>query len=232
MSKSLYIQDKYDNNKFIDAQGDWIIAQGGDGTMLKAINKFRHLNKPFFGIGAGTLNFLMNTDTTAFDNAKHKKFSLIKVIVTFEKPNKLGNLEETIETFQAFNDVMLGGDMNSWIDFNVHDKDKIIGQFKGGGLIISTAQGSTGINKNNNGVILPLGSKNWSVTGDKTNRKINYVIRPKRTTITCESRTPVRLWVDGQNHIIERVKKIEISKGDKVTVVFNNYDDFKRKRRQ
>ena len=236
-SEKLFIQDKYDKNKYIDAKGDYVIAQGGDGTMLTAINKFRHLNKPFFGIGAGTLNFLMNkpnsnSEYNIFKNAKYKTFNLIKVKVAYEKPNILGNLEENIEIFQAFNDVMLGGDMNSWIDFNVHDKDKIIGQFKGGGLIISTAQGSTGINKNNNGVILPLGSKNWSVTGDKTNRKINYVIKPKRTTITCESRTSVRLWVDGHNHIIDGVIKIEISKGDKVTLIFNNYDDFKRKRRQ
>jgi len=240
MSEKLFYKDEYDNNKFIDAtHDDFIIAKGGDGTLLKAINKFKHLKKPFFGIGAGTLNFLMNKKDEITKNAKFKKFRLIKVKVTFTEKIDKGftlngnNVVVTKKTkeYQAFNDVCFGGDMDSWISFNVHDKDKIIGKFKGGGIIISTAQGSTGINKNNNGVILPLSSCNWSITGDKCNRKIHYVIEPKRTTITSESRKPVSVWIDGSNHIISNVEKIEISKGDKVTVIFNNYEDFKRKRR-
>jgi NAD kinase len=234
----LYIKDEYDDEKFIDARGDIILAKGGDGTLLRAINKFRHLNKPFYGIAAGTENFLMNNTSEACgisDNAKYKVFTLINVKVTSlkEVPNSFHYEEpyEHVEEFQAFNDVMIGGDMNSWIDFNVHDKDKIIGAFKGGGIIVSTAQGSTGINKNNNGVILPLSSDQWSITGDKTNRKINYVIEPKRTRIKCDSRTGVHVWVDGHNHVIDDVLEVEISKGDKVTVIFNDYDDFKRKRR-
>jgi len=227
----LFIKDKYDDEKYIDATGNIVFAKGGDGTLLKAINKFRHLKKPFFGIAGGTENFLMNDSnhTDVFDNAKIKKFNLIKVSVT----RIIGGFvpQAVTEEFQAFNDVMIGGDMNSWIDFNVHDKDKIIGKFKGGGLIISTAQGSTGINKNNNGVILPLSSNMWSITGDKTNRKINYVIEPNRTTINCSSRSSITVWVDGQNHIIKDVEKIEISKGDKVKIIFNDYDSFKRKRR-
>jgi len=233
----LYFQDEFDEAKFIDARGEVIIAKGGDGTLLRAINKYRHLNKPFFGIGAGTENFLMNSSdqTDIFDGAKYKIFTLIKVKVTSlkEVENSFHYEEpyESTEEFQAFNDIMIGGDMNSWINFNVHDKDKIIGEFKGGGVIVSTAQGSTGINKNNNGVILPLSSGNWSITGDKTNRKINYVIEPKRTTINMSSRTSVTLWADGHNVKVNEVIKVEISKGDTVTVIFNEYDSFKRKRR-
>jgi len=227
----VFYQDKYDENKFIDARGNIIIAKGGDGTLLKAINKYRHLNKPFFGIGAGTMNFLMNDSASISNNAKFNFFRLISVKVTYQTPNKLKDPTTITKEFQAFNEIMLGGDMDAWIEFNVHDADKIIGSFKGGGVIISTAQGSTGINKNNGGVILPLGSKNWSITGDKTNRKIHYVIEPKRTSITCKSRSPVVLWVDGQNNIVHNVQKIEISKGDKVTVIFNDWDSFKRKRR-
>ena len=239
MSEILFYKDEYDDEKFIDATDDFIIAKGGDGTLLKAINKFKHLKKPFFGIAAGTKNFLMNESKNISKNAKFKNFRLIKIKVTFiEKIDKdftinVNNIVETrkVEEYQAFNDICYGGDMDAWISFNVQDKDKIIGKFKGGGVIISTAQGSTGINKNNNGVILPLSSCNWSITGDKCNRKIHYVIESKKTTIISNSRKPVSVWVDGSNHIISNVEKIEISKGDKVTVIFNNYEDFKRKRR-
>jgi NAD+ kinase len=223
--------DKYDNAKFIQEQKDYIRAAGGDGTLLRAIKMHRDKNKPFFGVAGGTENFLMNSDPFILDKVKHKKFRLIKCKVTFKVLNKFDNKEVTItETFQAFNDIMIGGNMNSWIEFSVQDKDKIIRNFKGGGLIISTAQGSTGINKNNGGVILPLSSMNWSVTGDKTNRKINYVIEPHKTLIKVKSRTPVTVWVDGANEIIENVVSIEVSKGDFVTVLFNSYDEFKKKR--
>ena len=40
---------------------DLIITIGGDGTILHAIHKFKHLNAPFYGINTGSVGFLMNT---------------------------------------------------------------------------------------------------------------------------------------------------------------------------
>lgn len=235
-------QDPYDNFKHIREEKDYIVAQGGDGTLLKAIQLYRHAGKPFLGVAGGTVNFLMNKDGSVYGDSKYKKFNLLKVKVTYKKHHspemndffeKKDDFRTEIvkEEFQAFNEICLGGDMGSWIDFNVHDRDSIIGKFKGSGIIISTSQGTTGINMNNNGVILPLSSKNWSITGDKCNRKINYIISPKRTSITCSSRGNITLWIDGTNKIIKEVQKIEISKGDTVTVIFNDYNEFKKKRR-
>jgi NAD+ kinase len=235
----IYI-DKYDDKKYIQEHDDYIIAKGGDGTLLKAIIMHRDKNKPFMGVAAGTVNFLMNKSDTPAENAKYKKFNLIRVKVTYRKRTYIKGDEYNLDTdftqtiteeFQAFNDVMIGGDMNSWIDFRVKEKDEIFGDFTGGGLIISTPQGSTGINKNNGGIILPLRSKYWSITGDKTNRPIEYVIKPKKTIIGAKSRSKVTVWVDGSNHVINDVIEIEISKGDEVTVIFNNYKKFKKKRR-
>jgi len=228
--------DPYDSKKYIAIEKDYIVARGGDGTLLKAINMHRDKGLPFVGFAGGTLNFLMNEGLKIRSEAKYKSFNLIKVKVTYENLERdLSSIDDhyvqRTKEYQAFNEICLGGDMGSWIEFNVHDHDKIIGEFKGGGVIVSTAQGSTGINKNNNGVILPLSSKNWSITGDKTNRKVNHIIEPKRTSITCKSRTPVTLWIDGTNEIVFNVTKIEISKGDSITVIFNDYDNFKRKRR-
>ncbi len=230
MEYPIYI-DKYDPNKFIQETDTHIIAKGGDGTLLKAIKMHRDKGKPFFGIGAGTLNFLMNSEESINIKAKYKRFRLIKVKVTRLEYNGNESSYPITETYQAFNDVMIGGDMNSYIYFDVQDKDDIIGKFSGGGVIFSTAQGSTGINKNNYGIISPLSSKQWIVTGDKTTRNIKYTINPKKTVVTAESRTPITVWVDGANNIINNVSKIEISKGDIVTVIFNNYKSFKKKRR-
>jgi len=228
--ENILYTDAYDAEKNITETSEIIIAKGGDGTLLKAINLFAYKKKAFFGVAKGTENFLMNPEDTVSDNPKYKKFNRIKIKVNYIE-NIQGYVTELNETFMAFNDVMIGGDMNAWITFNVHDADKIIGKFKGGGIIISTAQGSTGINRNNGGSIMPLNSNQWFITGDKTDRKISVPIEPKRTSISVESRTPVTVWIDGQNHIIQNVKSIEISKGDQVQVVFNDYDEFKKKRR-
>jgi NAD+ kinase len=225
-SKVLYI-DPYDENKKIIDKGDYIVAKGGDGTLLKAINKFRHLNKPFFGVAAGTKNFLMNSEDEVSNSAKYKKFTMLKVKVTYENPEY--PITSTTEEFQAFNEVFISEE-NGWIDFDCYDRDYILGKFKGSGLIISTPQGSTGINKNNNGVILPLSSKDWSITGDKTNRKINYVLRQKKISIAVKSRGSVNVFIDGNNNKIKNSNKIEISKGDSVIIIFNDYYKFKRKR--
>jgi len=223
------IKDKYDENKYIKLFEKVVIAKGGDGTLLNAIRLFRKKNVPFFGVNAGTVGFLMNDDLpTQFETYKLKKFSLIKVKVSFKDYNSQCIVEKE---FQAFNDIMLGGDMNSWIHFDIKEKDDFFGKFSGGGIIISTPQGSTGINKNNGGVILPLSSALWSITGDKTSRKIEYVIKPRKISIDCFSRTPITLWVDGQNYIIKDVTSIEITRGDSVEVLFSNYDDFKKRRR-
>lgn len=219
----ILFQDEYDNDKKIIDCGTYISAIGGDGTLLRAINLFRTMGKPFLGVAKGSINFLMNNTTEPNSESKYKKLELIKVNVLCQNGDS--------HTLQAFNDIMLGGDMNSWINFDVEDKDEIFGSFKGGGLIISTPQGSTGINKNNQGPILPISSNLWSITGDKTNRRIEYVIEPRKLSVRVDSRTPITLWVDGVNNVVQNVRHITVTKGDFVTVIFNNYEEFIKKRR-
>ena len=228
--------DKYDPKKSIKLYSSYIHAHGGDGTLLRAIFKYKDLGLPFFGSAGGTENFLMNEKHCVDNNHIVKKLNTIKVKISYKNLERDMSdifdhyVDKEVE-FEAFNDIMIGGDMNSWITFDVEEKDNFIGSFKGGGLIISTPQGSTGINNNNNGSIIPLSSNLWSITGDKTNRKIEYVIKPRRTLIKVDSRTPVTVWIDGSNKIIQNIKEIIISKGTSVQVIFNDFHTFKSKRR-
>lgn len=217
--------DKYDNKKYILETDTIIEAKGGDGTLLKSIKMHRTKNKPFFGIGAGTVNFLMNSEDTPNEQAKYKKFNLIKVIVTYIDSEDTVKVEE----FQAFNDIVLG-EFNGWITFDCKHKENILGKFNGSGIIICTSQGSTGINKNNNGSIMPLSSDNWGVTGMQCNRLINYTLASKKLLIDVDSRSPVKIAIDGNENVINNVISVQLSKGDKVTVVFNEYSKFKEKR--
>ena len=230
MTKYTKYIDQYDKNKFIQEQDDYIIAKGGDGTLLRAIKMFLHTKKPFFGIASGSVNFLMNKEDKILENSIIKSFHMIKADITFINDN--GN--EEITTVQGFNDICIGGSdgLAAMLYFDIEDEDKALGKFGGGGLIFSTAQGSTAVNVNNYGVVLPLSSKDWSITGDKTNKHIRLVLNPQKININVQSRCEVIVWVDGlSGYVIRNVQKLTISQGDTVDVIFNNFDEFQIKRR-
>lgn len=231
--KSKVINDffeDYENPQPEDAIA--FITGGGDGTLINSIQQYKGYNKPFYGLNAGTVGFLMNNVNidrlislkkhNPFDISTMIEFRCIKVTVTTDEKNF---------EFNAFNEVMVGGDMNAWIHFDIVEEDGIIGKVSGGGIIISTPQGSTGINKNNNGSVLPLKEKLWSITGDKTNRKINYVITPRDIHINCHSRNEIKLWIDGAYAIINAPTNIVISEGKSVTLLFDDIKEFIKKRR-
>ena len=60
-----------------------IIVCGGDGFMLRAIQKFYRFSKPFFGINCGTIGFLMNQNI----NFDLKSKISIRKIMLFAKPS-------------------------------------------------------------------------------------------------------------------------------------------------
>jgi NAD+ kinase len=219
--------DKYDQKKYIQEKDGYIEACGGDGTLLKAISMHSNKNKPFYGIAAGTENFMMNEKNTINNPSRNReevKLSLINVRATYVHES----YDETIN-IEAFNELHIGS-FGGWIDFKFKDKDNILGSTKGAGIIISTAQGTTGINKNNGGTILPLSSKNWSVTSVQSTRKLNYVLEPEIVELECFSRNMITLSIDGQTKMEAKHFIIEISKGKEIELIFDDYDKFKQKR--
>ena len=224
--------DPYDSEKYIQETDKYIVAKGGDGTLIRAIHMHKDKNKPFFGIASGSLNFLMNDELAVSETATIKKLQLLNIEITYvqevDDVNGCTSFLST-ETFQAFNDCIIG-EFNAWVDFKSSHSESILGDFKGAAVIISTAQGSTGANKNNNGTILSLGSKLLSVTGVMTNRRINHCIENTGLIIDCESRGNIKIGIDGSYRVIDNVKHVKITRGSDVEIIFNNYEEFKRKR--
>ena len=216
--------DPYDSEKYIQEKETYIEAKGGDGTLIRAIHTHSDKGKPFFGIAAGSLNFLMNNESTISETATIKKLQLLNIEVQYLDGDILVS-----DTFQAFNDVVIGN-FNAWIDFKSEHDESILGDFKGAAVIVSTAQGSTGANKNNNGTILSLGSKLLSVTGVMTNRRIDHCIENTGLIISCESRGNIKIGIDGSYRVIDNVQRVKITRGADVEVIFNDYEAFKIKR--
>ena len=217
--------DKYDSEKYIQETNEYIIAKGGDGTLIRAIHMHKDKNKPFFGIASGSVNFLMNSEDKVLPTAVTKKLQLLDVEIDFLEDG----IYDCTDTFQAFNDVVIGN-FNAWIDFKSTHDESILGDFKGAAIIISTAQGSTGANKNNNGTILSLSSKLLSITGVMTNRRIDHCIENTGLIIDCSSRGNIKIGIDGSYRVIEQVQRVKITRGADVEVIFNDYEAFKKKR--
>ena len=190
---SAYILNKYNSKLTTDInEAKIILCVGGDGTLIKTIHEFEQYNLPVLGINAGTVGFLMNSSQAEeIDKIFENDFE------PFLIPLQLMKVKVDKNTYFAFNEVMIGGDMSDWITFNINSLHELNGEVKGGGLIFSTAQGSTGINKNNGGSILPLNSNLWSITGDKTSHKIKHVVTPHEINVKATSRGSISLWCDG-----------------------------------
>lgn len=137
-------------------QSDFIIALGGDGTVISLCRKASEYEKAILGIHAGRLGFL--TDFTAkeargfFDEFFSGKFRL-------EEPFLLDIVLETkqgqnfIKT--AFNDVVFSRTAkHSMAHIEVLRKGKIFNEYYGDGLIVATPAGSTAYNLSANGPII------------------------------------------------------------------------------
>ncbi len=77
--------------------------------------------------------------------------------------------------------------------------------------------------------LLPISSNIWSITGDKIERKIDYVINRRKMSISVESRAPVNGWVDVSNSIIRNVSSVLVDKGGFVRVAIGDFQGFMKK---
>lgn len=219
--KKLLFTDQYDSNKTITEYPSFIEVRGGDGTLLTAINDYYDLKKPFYGIAGGTVNFLMNTSRNVSPDATVLTLPVLRARITLR--------DRTTKVIYAFNDFVIGN-FNAWATFDCRHKDRQLGTFKGSGIVISTAAGSTGMNKNNHGTTLSLDSTRWAVTGMQTNRRVNAVLKPSPLLIKCSSRGTTNIAADGTNELLEDISQVYITNGGSVQVIINDLEELQEKR--
>jgi NAD+ kinase len=119
---------------------DFILSLGGDGTFIRAVNKYRKYNKAILGINCGHLGYLTEL------NISNYKEKLLKLINNEYTINKRVGLTGTINNMQkdACNDIVIRNNNMNIIDFDVYVNDTFLSSFKADGIIISTPIGSTG----------------------------------------------------------------------------------------
>jgi NAD kinase len=222
-----FIQQNYPT--FLTQQDPQLyLIAGGDGAMLHAINKTLKNGIPYIGKGMGTLNFLMNE----FIDDKKIIDGLINDTIKYDVLNTYGINASLngVEIGEAVNDIVIGEMITDYFKFNISTKQEDLTNFevKGSGLCISTSIGSTALNFNNGGRIVPLDSKLLSITGIACNRYLNDILSIQDILITSNGPT---IYLDNVKTVtMKEGDVLKLSKGSTFKLAFLNKKEFLKKR--
>ncbi len=144
---------------------DYLIAIGGDGTLLGISNKCAEHNIPILAINLGTLGYLANVEKDEIEVGLEK---FVNKDFTIDKRTMLEatfNGKDTKVSSTALNDFVITKGLHSKIVcLDVYVNNDRIGLIRGDGLIVSTPTGSTAYNLSAGGPILEPSSNAIAVT--------------------------------------------------------------------
>lgn len=132
-----------------------VITVGGDGTVLHSVHQYRHQldTVAFVGIHTGTLGFLT-------DYQKEEYLDLIADIKMGDYHIYNRHLLDVMtnkDTYIALNELRLENNIRSQV-LDVYINDEFLETFRGNGLCVSTASGSTAYNKSLGGAVVCSGA--------------------------------------------------------------------------
>lgn len=218
------------DDKYKSENPDLIVPIGGDGTFISAIEKYHGLNKPFYGIANGTLNFLMNSYKAEDINilleyiSERTNIDFIKTpILNYYINNKYKGV--------AINEVVYGESIRYYPTIKV-STSKIDKNFQGSFISVSSPIGSTALNYNVGGKIIPMEYPIMSINSIASNMELHERIDNEPIFITqFYERAKIAVLVD--NHIKHYMKNNDVLKieiGKYVTLGYDNYKEFEKKR--
>ncbi|WP_456488643.1 NAD(+)/NADH kinase [Caminibacter pacificus] len=211
---------------------DFLVALGGDGTLISLARRSYKFNKPILGINAGNLGFLtdINPDNIEefidkFLNGEYRIDERMVIEVEY-KDKKL----------YAFNDIVISKEViSSMIHIRVDTNESYLNTYYGDGLIVSTPTGSTAYNLSAGGpVVYPL-TEGFVLTPicphSLTQRPL---ILPSNFVLEIEVKENfAKLVIDGQEiyNLDEKIKvKKALNPAKLIHRVERNYFDVLRKK--
>ena len=144
------------------SKADVIVALGGDGLLLHALETFGKDGIPVYGMNKGTVGFLLN------NYSKLDLFERIeKAEVTEVNPLIMEAIDIKNKSYKglAINEVSLlrQSRMTAKISININEKNRLT-ELICDGVLVATPAGSTAYNLSAHGPILPLNSELLSLT--------------------------------------------------------------------
>lgn len=139
-------------------KSDFMIALGGDGTLISLCRRSFYFGKPVLGVYAGQLGFLTDIKAGAAADFIDKIFADEYRIDTRMMLEVNLHVQGEIKTLVAFNDVVFSREkLSGMTTVDAYVNNEIINSYYGDGLIVSTPTGSTAYNVSAGGpVVFPL----------------------------------------------------------------------------
>jgi len=195
-------------------KSDFLIAIGGDGTLISLCRRSYKFKKPILGIYAGNLGFLTDIKCDEIESFLDKiikgKYRIDNRMVLGVKFNyKDGKSRKVI----AFNDtVFLRHSVDGMCHIKALVNNKIINNYHGDGLIVSTPTGSTAYNLSVGGpVVYPLTEALILTPISPHSLTQRPLIMPVNFSIKFQSDNNLSIIIDGQEtYRMRDVESIDI----------------------
>ncbi len=139
-------------------RSDFLIALGGDGTLISLCRKSFEYKKPILGVYAGNLGFLTDVNFSEIEDFIDNIFKDEYRIDTRMMLEVSLHVEGDIQKIVAFNDIVFSrSKLSEMSTVEAYIGGDLINTYYGDGLIVSTPTGSTAYNISAGGpVVYPL----------------------------------------------------------------------------
>jgi NAD kinase len=184
-----------------------VIAIGGDGTMLHAIQTHWRKRIPFIGINAGHLGFLLNKREDILDETKNIGwFAESGAMVTRQLPMIYAETtapDGTVKTELSFNDAWVerSTGQSAWLRISVDGKERIP-KLVCDGLLVSTAAGSTAYAMSMGAQPLLADTPGWLIVGSNVMSPLGWksALLPLEANVLIEALNTEKRPVIGFAH--------------------------------
>ena len=204
---------------------DWVIAIGGDGTLLKTARLVGASGTPILGVNSGKLGFMMQTTPGDLGDALERvfdgRYTLDKRLVL---QGRIGNGDPgdaaSAGAFSALNDIVIDkGAICRVIELGIYVNDEYVNDVMADGLIVSTPTGSTAYSLAAGGPILAPDMEAIVVSPicphTLSNRAMVLAARDRVRIEVRADHPDLLLTVDGQeNVVIQPGSTVELSRAD------------------
>ena len=212
ISKEISILNKY-NIEISEKNPEYILTFGGDGTILKAVNFALKFDIPILSVNYGRIGYMAHIEKENFENSlinlMNKKYNIVRRDLLECKMNK--------EKFYSLNEVSFK--YMTIGEISIFDKNINVCSFRGDGLIVSTATGSTAYAMSSGGSIIHNSLKVMNIVPISAQHLSTRPLILPNTTLKIHSKA--QIFIDGISKGYSDIVKIRYSKSIKLIEIEN-----------
>lgn len=209
---------KFEDTEKSVKTADFVIAIGGDGTILRCSQLLMGTDTKLLGINTGTLGFMAGLEADQLDRLRLLKTGEYEIsdrmtldVVCTENGKKV--------TYTALNEISARSGSFRICDFDVYSDGYLVGKYRADGVLFSTPSGSTAYALSAGGPVIEPDLECIEMTQicpHSLFSRATLFSSCRKLTLTSRTRNSeyMVISVDGELHIqLEKDKSIEIFRG-------------------